>query len=364
MSRSPHQLDPHVASLRVIFAYKTSSDCVSHVGLGVTASHGAKTLRRGGIWAEAWACTGAAALLERLRLATRRAHERHQPEPSHVVVNALWIPTADIEAMANEFPEVVFVLLSHSNFAFLMANPHAIRLLREAVDLQHQRSNVRVAGNSRKFASEATTIWGARVACLPNLYDLSEPMAPPRGRWPGDALRLGLFGAARMLKNGLTAAAAAVDLAVTLGVPTELHVSERDEGGAIKELTDGVPNLRVVRTGWLAWPAFRRMAAQMHVVLQPSFTESFNVVAADAVHSGVPVVGSPAIDWLPSRWQANPDDAGDVARVATALLHTPAAVEDGRDALRTYIARGVAEWRQFLLPAVPADELQISRATA
>ena len=354
MNELPHSVNPTTQSVRVIFAYRTGPNCQSHIGLGITATSNAKTLRRSGIWAEAWACTNGEALLGRLRAAMQTAQARKQVPPSHVVINALWIPTAELEAMAQEFPDVVFTVVSHSTFGFLAADPHAVRLLREAVDLQHQTSNVRVAGNAKKFTDEATTIWGVRVAWLPNMYDLSEPMPPGNTPWAGGTLRLGLFGAARILKNGLTAAAAAVDLAISLGAPTELYVSEPDESGAIKELTDGAPHLTVVQTGWLAWPAFRRLTATMHCVLQPSFTESFNVVAADAVHSGVPVVGSSAIDWLPPRWQANPDDAGDVADVAKQLLHTPNAVADGRAALSAYVSGALAAWGAFLVPPASA----------
>ena len=63
----------------------------------------------------------------------------------------------------------------------------------------------------------------------------------------------------------------------------------------------------------------------MHVLLQPSFTESFNVVTADGIAEGVPTVTSEAIDWVPSTWQADPDDAGDVACVAEYLLKSPKA---------------------------------------
>ncbi len=87
-------------------------------------------------------------------------------------------------------------------------------------------------GNSQKFTSWATEAWGVNVAWLPNLYDLSETFPRVDPGWSGGTLRLGLFGANRPLKNFVTAAAAAVELAARLRVPTELHLSTgRDEGG-------------------------------------------------------------------------------------------------------------------------------------
>jgi hypothetical protein len=345
----PHAVDPRITSVRAILVYKTiDCDSPSHVGLGVIAASNAKVLRRAGLWAEAWGCTDGANLRARLERASAVAHERGQLQPTHVVIHAPWVSTCELAAMARDFPDVVFVLVSHSNFGFLAADPHAVQLLREAVDLQHSLHNVVVAGNSEKFARAASVIWNTQVGVLPNLYDLSEPMPPPRGSWAGDRLRLGLFGACRLLKNGLTAAAAAASLAATLRVPTKLYVSEAN--AAMRELCEDAPNLTLVATGWLPWARFRQMVGSMHLLLQPSFTESFNVVTADGVHQGVPSVVSGAIDWTPARWQADPDDAEDLVRVAQYLLKAPQAVEDGRKALCDYVAAGLRTWRAFLAP--------------
>jgi len=346
----PHAVAPCSDTVRAILVYKTTdAESPSHVGLGVVAAATAKTLRRAGLWAEAWGCTDAVNLRARLERACALAHERGQLQPTHVVIHAPWVATRDLAALARDWPDIVFVVVSHSNFGFLAADPHAVQLLREAVDLQHALHNVRVAGNSEKFTRAASVIWNTNVALLPNLYDLSEPMPPARPAWTDGALRLGLFGACRILKNGLTAAAAAASLAATLRVPTELYVSESNH--AMRELCDGVPNLNLTATGWLPWAKFRQVVGHMHLLLQPSFTESFNAVTADGVHQGVPSVVGDAIDWTPDRWQANPDDAEDLVRVALYLLKTPQAVEDGRRALAAYVEHGIATWTAFLAPA-------------
>jgi hypothetical protein len=88
----------------------------------------------------------------------------------------------------------------------------------------------------------------------------------------------------------------------------------------------------------------------MHLILQPSFTESFNVVTADGIWAGVPTVASTAIDWVPERWQANPDDATDVARVGEYLLHCPHAVTEARRMLTEFVEWGVLAWRDFVSP--------------
>ena len=345
----PHAVDPTAATARVLMVYKTRDyDSPSHVGLGVIAAATAKTLRRAGVWAEAWGCTDAGDLRARLQRACELAHQRGQLQPTHVVIHAPWVPTADLAELARDWPDVLFAVVSHSNFGFLAADPHAVQLLREAVELQHSLHNVVVAGNSDRFVRTASAIWNTNVALLPNLYDLSEPMLPARPAYTGGTLRLGLFGACRILKNGLTAAAAAASLAALLRAPVELYVSEAS--AAMRELCEDAPGLKLVTTGWLPWAKFRQLVGSMHLLLQPSFTESFNVVTADGVHQGVPSVVSDAVDWAPPRWQANPDDAQDLVRVAQYLLGAPQAMDDGRKALAGYVEQGLRTWMEFLAP--------------
>ena len=86
----------------------------------------------------------------------------------------------------------------------------------------------------------------------------------------------------------------------------------------------------------------------MHLLLQPSYTESFNVVTADGIASGVPSVVSEAIDWVPRYWQAEVDDVNDISRVGRQLLGDPIAAVDGLKALKTYVVEGVKYWKDYL----------------
>jgi glycosyltransferase involved in cell wall biosynthesis len=359
MRERPHHLRPCVDTARVALVYRDfAGNAVSHVGLGVSAAYTAKTLRQHGIWAEVWPAQSAQKLIERLRHTHAAADQRGDVRPTHVILAAPWVPTTDLAVMAAEFPEVTFVVISHSSVGFLAADPHAIRVLRETADLQLASHNVFVGGNSTKFTDWATEAWGVNAVCLPNLYCLAETFPHHNRRWQGGALRLGLFGANRPLKNFLSSAAAAVEMARRLHVPIELLLSTgRNEGGnqrALEEMTEHIANLRVVHTGWLPWPAFRRLIRTIDLVFQVSYTETFNVVTADAIAEGVPVVASDAIEWVPRWWQARADEPLDVARVAERLLRDPDAPRHGREALQAYVDRGVVAWWRFLCPQVAA----------
>ncbi|HET9621193.1 MAG TPA: glycosyltransferase [Kofleriaceae bacterium] len=354
MKDRPHHLQPRVATTRVALVYRDFGSGVSHVGLGVTAQYTAKTLRHHGIWAEVWPMRNAAELAVCLRDTRVAAQQRGEVDITHVILSAPWLATSDVASLAAEFREVTFVVVSHSSVGFLAADPHAIRLLRQTADLQMSSHNVFVGGNSKKFTAWATEAWGVHAVYLPNLYSLGEVFDHRHRRWDGGPLRIGLFGANRPLKNFLSGAAAAVELAARLHVPIELLLSSgRNEGGnfrALEELTEHVGNLRVTYTGWLPWAEFRRLVRTVDLVLQVSYTETFNVVAADAIAEGVPVVASDAIEWVPAWWRAGADEPMDITRVAERLLRDPNASRHGREALRDYVDRGVVMWWQFLCP--------------
>jgi hypothetical protein len=331
--------------MEVILAYKNfaANRAVSHIGLGVTALNAAKSLRDAGVSADVWAITSAADLRTRLRSAAA----------SHVVISAPWIATADLARMCAEFKETQFAVTCHSNLGFLQADPNAMRLVREGLELRRTAWNFRVAANCQRLSKWATDAYGVPCAYLPNMYHL-DGEAPKRERYSGGPLRIGAFGATRVLKNLMTAAGAALQTANRLRANLEFWISSgRNEGAgsvveAVRQMTNGLPNVKLVENGWQTWPQFRQTVRHMHLLLQPSYTESFNVVTADGVAEGVPSVVSDAIDWAPASWKAPVDDASAMARVGVKLIKNRWAASRGLPALRAHNKRAMEAWGEFL----------------
>ena len=331
--------------MRVVIAYKNfaAHRNISHIGLGVAAINTVKVLHRAGINAEVWPVLSAADLSLRLR-----------NEPAeHVIISAPWIPTPELQKLSLAFPRTEFAVNCHSNVGFLQADRNGVRLVREAMELELGSANLHLAGNSRRFCYWIRSAFGAPCAYLPNLYWLNgHPVRPLP--WPGGMLRIGTFGATRPLKNLMSAAGAALEIARHFRAPLELWLSAgRAEGGgepvlgAVKEMLHGLPGVRVVANGWESWPAFRKTVAHMHLLLQPSYTESFNMVTADGVAEGVPSVVSDAIDWAPDDWKANVDDVLEIARVGRRLLRDERAADEGRAALAAYVEEGLCAYRKY-----------------
>jgi hypothetical protein len=333
--------------MSVILAYKNfaANRNISHIGLGVAAINTAKVLRESGIKTEVWPIVSSADLRKRLE---KTPHE-------HVIVSAPWIPAAEIQSLSTDFPEVHFGINCHSNVGFLQADRNGVKLMREMMELELGTHNVHLAGNSRRFCEWIKAGFSAPCAYLPNLYYLSSKEVWPRHPFAGGTLRIGIFGATRPLKNLMSAAGAALQISRDLRVPLDLWMSAgRTEGGgdgvlsAVREMLTGLPHVNLTLCGWQSWPKFRATVAHMHLLLQPSYTESFNMVTADGVAEGVPSVVSEAIDWAPREWKADVDDVVAIARAGRRLLYDARAVQDGVHALKCYTEDGLHAYRKYL----------------
>ena len=335
---------------RVILAYKNfaANRSISHIGLGVTAMNSARFLRGQEIEADVWAITSAQELRQRME------NLGGGTPVSHVVVSAPWISTIELATLAARFTNTRFAVNCHSNLGFLQADPNAVRLVREGADLERTTWNFRVAANNQRLAKWLTDAYGVPATWLPNLYHLDKAAQVRREPFPGGTLRIGAFGATRPLKNLMTAAGAAVQISSKLRTDTELWMSSgRNEGGgsvaeAIRQMIQGVRHIRLVESGWQSWPQFRQTVRSMHLLLQPSYTETFNVVTADGIAEGVASVVSEAIDWAPDSWKARVDDVDHIARTGLRLLADKAAPRKGLRALEDYNQRAFGAWREFL----------------
>lgn len=333
--------------MRVILAYKNfaANRNISHIGLGVAAINTAKVLRHAGYQAEVWPILNAADLRAKLDAAF----------VGHVIVSAPWIATPELQALSAAFPETQFAVNCHSNVGFLQADRNGVRLVREAMELEMGTANFHLSANSRRFRDWIREAFGAPCAYLPNLYWLTGQEPSLRPPFDGAVARIGVFGATRPLKNLMSAAGAALEISRDLHVPLELWLSAgRSEGGgesvlaALQEMLNGLPNVRLMMNGWQPWPKFRKLVGHMHLLMQASYSESFNMVTADGVAEGVPSVVSSAIDWAPDYWKADVDDALAIARVGRQLLFDRRAAADGLAALQRFNEDGLCAYRRYL----------------
>ena len=153
----------------------------------------------------------------------------------------------------------------------------------------------------------------------PNIY---QPRTqPPPVANKGDKnpfIDIGCFGAIRPLKNQLIQAMAAICLADDLGKVLRFHVNvARIEAHGLnvyknlKALFEGSRH-QLVTHGWLNHPEFLDLISFMDLGMQVSFSETFDIVAADFAYCSVPVVGSSEVQWLDRDYQANCTNMNDI----------------------------------------------------
>ncbi len=331
----------------VVFGYKKTGKGISHVGLGVNAMHSVSVLRAANVRAEAHGMNSRADLEQLLK---------SKPDITHVVIEALWMPTADLEILLHAYPDHVFTVRCHSQLAFLQIEPGAVRLMREGMQLQSWAHNFRLSANNIRLCEFIEQTYNTPCLHLPNLYQIARAHVPSHSALHGrDRLRIASFGALRLQKHHVAAAGAALQIANRLGKELRFHINVgREEGGggsiaqAIRNLFDGLPWAKVVPVQWASWGQFRETVAHMDLCIHLSASETFNLCTADAVAEMVPCVTGPAIEWVPRRWIADIDDTADAARVGISLLHDPHAAQEGWKALSEYTQRAKRQWATWV----------------
>ena len=281
--------------------------------------------------------------------------EEHGEPLTHVIISAPWLSIHDLKALLTNFSYIHFVVLSHSNVGFLQADFEGVRLLRQYIRLRNEYPNLSVGGNSERFVEWLRETFHGDAVLLPNLYPLHRKQMKPVPV-VGDAqrtIKIGAFGAVRPQKNFMTAAAAAVSIQRHLRVPVEFHMSTggEEDGNftslAIEQMLEE-SDVTLIRHPWRYWDDFIEVVGSMDLLIQVSYTESFNMITADGINAGVPSVVSPAISWAPFLWTADPDNAKEVAHVGLSLLRQKDTRELGISALRAHNEWALSVWRGFL----------------
>jgi hypothetical protein len=234
-------------------------------------------------------------------------------QPTHVIVEALWVVPPKFDVLRPKHPGVVWNVRLHSEIPFIAQEGIAMNWI-----FEYQKRGVSVSTNSQRLQVALNAVTGKQIPYTPNYYPLSPLQdfnALPADNW----LDVGCFGAIRPLKNQLSQAVAAIEFANQLNKQMRFHINaDRVEGGAlavlhnIQGLFGHQTKHRLVEHGWLDTPSFLALLKTMDVAMQVSFSETFNICSADAAILNVPLVVSPEVGWASKVIQADPSDLNDI----------------------------------------------------
>lgn len=280
-------------------------------------------------------------------------------KPTLVIIEALWVVPSKFAVLQSLHPTVQWIVRCHSEIPFLAMEGIAMAWLAEYVTFK----NVSIAGNSLYATRDFSTLisrsnpkWSeshveAKVNYLPNWYDAT-PIGLCKAR--NTVLDVGCFGAVRPLKNQLIQALAAVEYAAQIGKPLRLHVNTRTEQNGDPVLKNIVALLadtgnELVEHPWEVRADFLKTMSTLDVGMQVSFSETFDITAADTVVLGVPLVTSNEVIWSAPLCQAIPTNTASIVSKLQLVTGCRRHEIAGRnlDGLRGFASQSKHIWKQF-----------------
>jgi hypothetical protein len=279
-------------------------------------------------------------------------------KPTHVVIEALWVVPEKFNILRKLHPNVMWIIRMHSDIPFLSMEGQAMGWLLDYL----KQPNVLVAFNSERilrefglYAKTAINYDASKLLYLPNYYPTTYVPYQKKSGW--GSINISSFGAIRPLKNQLMQAFAALDFCRARGLALNFHINAgRVEGKGdpiLKNLRDFFKNLapaghKLVEHEWCPRDEFLKICSQMDIGLQVSFSETFNIVAADQISQGVPVITSPEVPWTSQYFVADPTNMGDISRILQRTYnHAKINVVLNQHMLTNYSRQTQKDWLKY-----------------
>lgn len=278
-----------------------------------------------------------------------------------VIIEAFWVVPEKFDVLEAACPWARFIVRNHSETPFLANEGIGFDWTLRYVE----RPRTYISCNAPRMLADTRFLVGAKhpewtkqevndkVPYLPNFYPLDDASWSPVDHhkpW----LDVGCFGAIRPLKNHIVQAVAAIKFAEHHHKGLRFHINAgrvEMNGSPILNNLRGIfskyPNHELVEHAWRPHAEFKQLIRSMDIVSQISLSETFNIVAADAVSQGVALVGTKEIPWMSALFHADPTDSESCADAmirAYALKRRAPSINLNIGGLHDYNRRSIREW--------------------
>jgi len=275
-------------------------------------------------------------------------------KPTHVIIEALWVVPEKFVVLGTLYPDVTWIVRVHSKLPFIANEGIAIEWI-----YRYGNYGVFVAFNTPEMLDIFEDILGHEwCAYLPNYY----PTESRKSVWvyPKKTINIGCFGAIRPLKNQLTQAIASIKYAEKTNKQLFFHINstriENNGEAVLKNIINLFYNMdpdqfHLIEHPWYDRNQFLEVLSDMDILLQVSFSETFNMVAADAVSQGVPIVVSKEIKWAHPLFYAEPTNINSItAKIEFALFmrRFGSFLDLNWAGLKSYSKDSVKQWMHVL----------------
>ena len=284
-------------------------------------------------------------------------------KPTIVIIEALWVVPFKFAELVPLHPTVKWIIRLHSEMPFMAGEGVAMNWLGDYVSFPQ----ISIGVNAPRMLNEIRAFLGTknnwnkqqvqeRVVYLPNyypqLYNIKKFNAKK------EHIDVACFGAVRPLKNHLLQAFAALKFANKIGKKLKFHINgDRIEmkGDPILHNLKGM-FMQLAGTGheliiheWSCREDFLKLCAKMDIGMQCNFSETFNIVSADLISQGVPIVGSSEIPWSYSCYNGIPADSDSITKALYRTYIYPSRnVRLNQKCLTKYTNKTRKTWLQYL----------------
>jgi len=254
-----------------------------------------------------------------------------QYKPTHCFVEALWVVPSKFEVLAKLHPNVKWVIRLHSMVPFLSSEGMAFEWINQYLELRNKGIDITISCNNEKAYCDLKEIYGDNISYTPNIY-FPDTYTEPRTRFCiekfEDDLHIGCFGALRVMKNHPQQALWAIDFANNIKKKMFFHVNvseheQREASPILRNLRAIFANTRheLVEHLWYEHVDFLELVKEMDLGMQISFSETFNVTAADFVYCNIPIVVSKEIEFVQDTFRVEPTDKHATIRALNAAYY-------------------------------------------
>jgi len=285
--------------------------------------------------------------------------------PTHVIIEALWVVPSKFTILSRLHPGVTWIVRLHSEMPFLAGEGNAMDWLGD----YSRFPNIVIGVNAPRMLRETKLYlqhlnqWddkttNQRVIYMPNFYP--QEYKSKRFDRKKDWVDIGCFGAVRPLKNHLLQAFGAIEFAERIGKRLKFHINagriEMQGGPALNNLKGLFQQIsdhghELVNHQWRPREDFLELCATMDLGMQVSFSETFNIVGADLISQGVPLVGTAGeIPWAIPKFCADPTNSADICNRLLSTYRWPwVNVKLHQISLTHYTDRTRNIWKKYFL---------------
>jgi hypothetical protein len=285
--------------------------------------------------------------------------------PTHVIIEAIWVIPQKFAVLQKLHPTVTWVIRVHSETPFLagegmafdwLADYSAFRNIVLAINAPRMMEDIKIfLQHKNNWTDEQTR---KKVIYLPNYYP--QTYTSKLLNTNKDTIDISCFGAIRPLKNHILQAIASIGFADQIGKKLRFHVNagriEMQGGPVIKNLKSIFQQIHgrgheLVNHLWRPREEFLELCAKMDIGLQCNLSETFNIVGADLISQGVPLIGNAdEIPWAVKEFSADPNSSRDIIeKLHLAYKFPKLNAETHQHALSHYTDNTAKIWTKYFL---------------